>query len=107
MPAFAKVIDFTRGWIIGDFEPSLYRSKDFEICITRHLKGEESIPHFHTRSEEINVVIAGSLTVNGRSCVAGDVFIYDRGEISAVEFLSDTQLVVIRIPSAPGDKVIA
>ena len=35
-----KLSDTTRGWVIGDFEPSLLKTKDFEVGILTHLKDE-------------------------------------------------------------------
>ena len=32
---FGNVNNFTRGWIIGDFEPSLFKTKDNDIGILR------------------------------------------------------------------------
>ena len=40
----SKLSDYTRGWIIGDFEPSILRTKDFEVAVFNHLKGEK---YFH------------------------------------------------------------
>ena len=28
-----KLEDFTKGWLVGDFEPSLIRSKDIEVAV--------------------------------------------------------------------------
>ena len=36
-----KLSDYTRGWIIGDFEPSIFRTKDFEVAVLNHKKDEE------------------------------------------------------------------
>jgi quercetin dioxygenase-like cupin family protein len=80
--------------------------KCFEISLAEHLEGEPTVPHFHTSSEEVNVVIRGELKVNGRLLSEGDIFIYPRGEISDVTFIRDSKLLVIRVPSAPNDKVV-
>jgi quercetin dioxygenase-like cupin family protein len=106
MPTFDNLENYFRGWLIGDFEPSIMRSKEFEVCIAYHQMGEYSPAHFHTKSEEINVVLSGQLTVNGRNLMAGDIFWYHKNEPSDVSFLADTSLLVVRVPSAPGDKVI-
>lgn len=105
MPRFDDLNNYIRGWLIGDFEPSLLRIKDFEICITNHMAGELSQPHYHTDSEEINVVSSGEIEVNGKRLTKGGIFIYAALEISDVKFITDTALVVIRLPSSPFDKV--
>lgn len=106
MPRFANIVEYHRGWFIGDFEPSLERIKSFEACYTVHARNEASPPHYHTRSTEINLVVSGQLRVNGKMLKEGDIFIYDKHEVSDVQFLEDTKLLIIRIPSEPSDKVI-
>jgi len=54
-----------RGWFIGDFEPSILKSKDFEVAILFHPKGEKWPKHFHKESVEINVLITGKMIING------------------------------------------
>jgi hypothetical protein len=105
MPKFDDLENYVRGWLIGNFEPSIIKVKDFEICITQHLSGELSDPHYHTESIEINVVSSGEIEVNGRLLSKGGIFIYEAFEISDVKFITDTSLVVIRLPSSPFDKV--
>ena len=36
-----KLEDMFKGWFIGDFEPTAYKSKDFEVCYRVHPKGEK------------------------------------------------------------------
>ena len=106
MPIFSNLDSFHRGWIIGDFEPSLIRTEAFEICCTHHQKGEVAEPHFHSMSEEINIVTSGRLQVNGKVLTKGEIFVYKAFEVCDVTFLEDTELLVVRIPSAPNDKVL-
>jgi mannose-6-phosphate isomerase-like protein (cupin superfamily) len=106
MPDFYNLRDFQRGWIVGNFEPSIERIEACEVSIMHHKAGEETTPHFHTSSREINVVISGKLLVDKKPLVSNDIFTYNANEISNVEFLSDTVLCIIRIPSAPNDKII-
>jgi len=37
---------------------------------------------------------------------SGDIWIYEKNEISDVQFLEDSELMVIRWPSIPTDKYI-
>jgi hypothetical protein len=36
-----------RGWFIGDFEPSVLKTKNFEVGVLIHKKGELWPKHFH------------------------------------------------------------
>ena len=32
--------DMKRGWFIGDFEPAAFKTKNFEVAVGHHKKGE-------------------------------------------------------------------
>lgn len=104
MPSFFHLSDFQAGWVIGDFEPSLLRTNAFEVCLTRHAKGETSSPHYHEESTEFNIVVSGKCRVGKQICVANDIFVYLPRDVADVEFLTDTVLVVVRDSSNPFDK---
>ena len=53
----SKLLDYTRGWIIGDFEPSILRTKDFEVAVFNHAKGEKWPSHYHKEAVEYNVLV--------------------------------------------------
>jgi hypothetical protein len=95
-----------RGWYVGDFEPTAYRTAAFEIGILEHKKGEVWDVHYHELSDEINYLLEGSMTINGVLLEAPTIFVLERGEIADPTFLTDCRLVVVKTPSAPGDKII-
>ena len=101
-----KIENYVKGWVVGDFEPSILRHKDLEVGIAYHKKNEPTQQHYHTSSEEYNFIINGRMRVNEKILEKGDIFIYERMDISNCEFIEDTTLMIIRIPSAPNDKVI-
>lgn len=95
-----------RGWYVGDFEPSAYRTKEFEVSVMRHSKGEEWPTHYHERSTEINYLLEGEMTIQGSHLKAPTIFVLEPGELADPTFHTDVRLVVIKTPSAPGDKII-
>lgn len=99
-----RLDEFVRGWVVGDFTPSIHRNQHVEVAVTTHLAGEPTFPHLHKESTEINIVVRGSLEANGSQLGPKDIFIYERGETCFVDFIEDTTLVVIRFPAAPNDK---
>ena len=99
-----RLEDFTRGWLMGDFEPSLIRTKDFEVGILTKTKGEVWPKHYHKLADEYNVLVKGKMTVNGVELNTGDVFIIEKNEVSEPKFLEDCTILVIKIPSIIGDK---
>ncbi len=98
--------NFTKGWVIGDFSPSVLKTDLFEVAIHEHGAGCETFPHFHKETTELTVVISGSVRVNGITLGEGQMWIYDPFDVSDVQFLEDTKLVVVRWPSKPGDKFL-
>ena len=62
-----------RGWFIGDFEGSVWPTKDFEVCYQNNPKGH-SPTHYHKELTEITLIISGRAVVNGEVYVAGDIY---------------------------------
>jgi hypothetical protein len=53
---------------------------------------------------EINYVIRGRMKIQNTIVEKGDIFILYPYEVADPEYLEDTELVIIKIPSAKGDK---
>ena len=98
-----KLEEMIKGWVVGKFTPSVMEA-DFEVGVQTHEKGYVSPLHLHKKFKEINVIVSGSMTVNGRKLKDGDIFVFDIMEVSEAEFHEDTTLVVIRPGSDPNDK---
>ena len=94
------------GWFAGDFEPTAYGTKDFEVCLKRHPKGEQWPTHYHKIATEINYLIRGTMILRGEKFGPGDVFVLEPGEIADPTFLEDCEMVVIKTPSVLGDKYV-
>ncbi|MBP9838871.1 MAG: hypothetical protein KBC84_09170 [Proteobacteria bacterium] len=101
-----NIKDFKIGWFIGNFEPTLFKTKDFEIAHHLYPKGMKSTPHTHKIATEVNYIVRGSLIATGQQLRSGDMFTYYPNEISEVEFLEDTDLIIIKFPSIPEDKYL-
>lgn len=99
-----KLSDMHRGWLIGNFEPSVLKTDLFEVGVLTHVKGEEWPNHYHALATEYNVLIEGSMTVNNRLIEVGDIFIFDKMEACKPTFHEDCKILCIKIPSIPGDK---
>lgn len=99
-----NLTDFTRGWVVGDFTPSLVQTKDVEIGILELKAGEKGDSHYHARHQEHNLILFGTVRAKGKLHFEGDIFTYSPGEKSDVQFLEDTKLLVIKSPATKGDK---
>ena len=95
-----------RGWVIGDFEPSLLRTKDFEVGILKHYKNEKWPTHYHKIATEYNILISGSMHLCGVELVAGDTFILEPFEIAEPTFHEDCVIICIKVPSDTKDKYV-
>lgn len=93
-----------RGWFVGNFSPSIYRTDQFEVGILFHPKGEKWPKHYHKEAVEINVLISGSMILNGKHLCSGNIFLIEKNEIAEPEFLEDCTIVCVKSPSIPGDK---
>jgi len=100
----SKLSDFSNGWFIGDFEPTLLKTSQFEVAHHKYIKGYKGIPHTHKVSTEYNYVISGKLIASGEEVNSGEIFTYFPNEVSDVTFLEDTDLIIIKSPSIPNDK---
>ncbi len=100
----SNIDKFKNGWFLGNFDPSLLKTKDFEVAVQRHPKGFVGNSHYHTKSTEYNLVVEGKMNISGKEVTPGDIFVFEPNEISVGKFLENTVLVVIRTPSV-NDKV--
>jgi quercetin dioxygenase-like cupin family protein len=99
-----NIKDFWRGWFIGDFEPSLLKTTEFEVGLLTHSRGEAWPKHYHRIGTEYNVLVSGSMTVNDTLMAPGDVFVFHPGDVADPIFHEDCQVLCVKTPSIPGDK---
>lgn len=101
-----KLSNFTKGWIIGDFEPALVRTGKFEFGIKVYRQGDKDNKHFHKVADEFTVIISGKFKVNGEICQNGEIIWFQPYDISDFECLEEGSTVIIKVPSVKGDKYI-
>ena len=71
-----KMKDMVGGWFIGDFEPCALKDKRFEVAYKYHKKDEKWPTHYHKEATEINYMISGRMTIQGKLMEEGDIFYY-------------------------------
>jgi quercetin dioxygenase-like cupin family protein len=101
-----KFEDMVKGWFVGDFEPTAYKTKEFEVSYKIHPKGEQWEHHYHKIATEVNYLIEGHMTMCGKELNAGDIFIVKPNEIADPEFHDDCKIICVKTPSIMGDKYI-
>ncbi len=97
---------FIKGWFIGDFEPSLLKTKDFEIAIKNYKTDDYEPAHYHKIAIEYTVIIDGEVLMNGTKYSTGDIIIIEPGDITDFKSLTNSSTLVIKQPSIKDDKYI-
>jgi len=96
--------DYVRGWIIGDFEPSVLRTKILDFGVAHFVKGEKHAAHHHKRSTEYNVVVTGVHIIGDKEYRENDICIIYPNESVSYECVETGALAVVKIPTGKGDK---
>jgi hypothetical protein len=102
----SKLNDMDGGWFVGNFEPCAFKTEACEVSWKRHTKGEIWPVHYHAVATEINLLVRGRMHIQHVWFEPGDIFVIEPGEIADPVFVEDCELVVVKVPSVPGDKFI-
>lgn len=95
---------FTKGWLVGDFLPCLFNSKDVEIGIKYYKKGDRDENHYHKIATEYTIVIFGEVKMRNQTFVSGDIVMIEPNMENQFDCMEDACVVVIKTPSVIGDK---
>jgi quercetin dioxygenase-like cupin family protein len=101
-----KLSSMTNGWFIGDFEPSLFKTKDFEVAVQRFEAGEYAEWHVHKVATEYTVIVSGEAEMNGQPVAAGDIIVLEPGQGTDFHALTDVTTAVVKTPCVKGDKCL-
>ena len=100
-----KLNEFKDGWIIGNFEPSILKTKGFEIAILNHYKNQKWPTHYHNEITEYNLLLDGKMIINKIEINKNDIFVLEPKEVAEPVFLEDCKILCIKVPSIIGDKI--
>lgn len=102
-----KLENFTNGWFIGDFDPSLLKNTGVELAVMNKKKGRGINDfHYHQHCTEINVLIKGKMSINDLIINENEIFVFDPNVPSVYEYLEDCTFVVFKNKPSNNDKVI-
>lgn len=103
----ARIENMTKGWFIGNFEPSLLKTNDVEVALKKYNKGDYEKRHYHKIATEFTVIASGRVRMNGIEYFEGDIIIIEPNETADFEALEDnTMNLVVKIPGANNDKYL-
>jgi quercetin dioxygenase-like cupin family protein len=96
-----------KGWFIGNFEPSLLKTDQFEIACKYYQKGDYEDSHVHKIGTEYTVIAQGTVEMNGIQYKKGDIIIIEPNEYTDFKVLEDNTItIVVKVPCVKGDKYI-
>jgi quercetin dioxygenase-like cupin family protein len=101
-----KLKDMFRGWVVGNFEPSLYKTDDVEVAVKNYKAGDKEEKHYHKIATEITIISDGKVLMNGTLYSSGDIITIEPGEATDFQALEDTITTVVKIPCVKDDKYI-
>ena len=98
--------DMKGGWIAGKFRPTAFYTPHFEVALKRHRQGEPWAAHYQRVATEINLVLSGILELNGQKFHRDDIIVVPPMLVTKPVFVTDCQVMCIKVPSLPNDKVL-
>lgn len=101
-----KLDKMIRGWFVGNFEPSVFKTHEVEVGVKEYKKGNIEEKHHHKIATEITAIISGKVRMNGVTYSKGDIVMIYPEEATDFEALEDTISVVVKIPGANNDKYL-
>lgn len=102
----AKLAGMFKGWFVGNFEPTIYRTNDVEIAIKEYATGDYESAHYHKIATEITVIQSGRVKMFNQIFNSGDIVIVEPNDATDFEALEDSVTVVVKIPGANNDKYL-
>lgn len=101
-----NLADMTKGWFVGDFDPSIYKTQGFEVGVKFYTAGDKEAEHYHLAAQEITVVVSGKVKMCNRVFEKGSIVVLEPKDITSFEALEDSCLCVVKVPSVKGDKYL-
>ena len=102
----AKLADMFKGWFVGNFEPTIYRTNDVEVAIKEYSAGDYEEAHYHKIATEITVIQSGRVKMFDKIFNSGDIIVVEPNDATDFTALEDTVTIVVKIPGANNDKYL-
>lgn len=99
-----RLADMTKGWFVGDFAPTAYRTGDVEVAVKPYRAGDTEGRHLHKLATELTLILDGEVEMSGMHYKSGDIVLIEPGEATDFKAITDVTTVVVKVPSVKGDK---
>ena len=101
-----KIDDFTRGWFVGNFSPTLLSTENVEVAYKKYKSGDKEEKHYHKIATETTLMTKGKVSMNEQIFEKGEIIIVSPNEIVNFKVIEDAENIVIKIPGVNNDKYI-
>lgn len=101
-----NIEEMFKGWFIGNFEPTLFKTNNVEVAVKFYKKGDFEESHFHKIATEFTVIIDGIVEMNGVTYETGQIIKIEPDEITDFKAITNVKTVVVKIPGATNDKFL-
>lgn len=101
-----KIKNMFKGWFIGNFEPSLFKTNDVEVGLKEYSAGASEDKHYHKIATEYTVIVSGEVEMNGIRYAEGDIIVIHPNESTDFKALTNVKTLVVKLPGASNDKYI-
>ncbi|NVK00402.1 MAG: cupin domain-containing protein [Oceanospirillaceae bacterium] len=101
-----RLDDFTRGWFVGDFSPTIIRTQDVEVAVQKFEAGTEEAEHVHKVATELTLILSGRVEISGVEYQAGEIVEIPPGEYARFKAIEASTTVVVKYPGAKNDKYL-
>ena len=98
--------NFVKGWLVGNFEPTLLKTEDIEVGLQSYNAGDEEPQHYHKVGTEISLVVTGSAMFNNCLLTAGEGVVIKPKKSNIFKAITDCKVLVIKYPSNTADKYL-
>lgn len=99
-----QLSEMTRGWFVGDFDPSIFKTSSTEAAIKNYAAGETEKNHCHKVATEITAIVSGTVEMNGKQYKAGTIILIEPGEYTDFKSITASTTVVVKVPCVKNDK---
>ena len=102
----SRLDDTIGGWFVGNFPQAAFQTDACEVSYKYHHKGESWPIHYQEKIIEVNLMVRGQMKMQDKILLSGDIFIIYPYEIADPEFITDCEVVCVKIPGITNDKVV-
>lgn len=96
--------DMTKGWFVGNFNPTVLSTNQVEVAIKKYKAGEYEPAHHHKVATEITVITDGEVKMNGVVYKTGTILMIEPNTPTDFLALTDVITTVVKYPGANDDK---